>query len=129
MEVIAWLLTLTLVVLAFSALAQTSSPSVKPGDRAPKTLTISSEVLERSAIKKVKPVAPAGVKASGIVRVRIWIDILDGKVVEAKIVKGHPLLREPALKAARQWEWKPTYIISSSPMRAVGVLSFDFPKN
>ncbi|HEX5081137.1 MAG TPA: TonB family protein, partial [Blastocatellia bacterium] len=91
-------------------------------------LKVSTKVLEKTAIKKVMPVAPVGVRASGVVRVRLWVDI-EGKVVEAKVVSGHPMLRDSALKAASQWKWKEVECINGVPPIVVGVLNFDFPKN
>jgi len=118
------LLILALSVLAFSVLAQTQQP-VRRAGKAPKLLRVSSEVLEKAAVKKVKPVAPAGTPASGVVRVRVWVDI-EGKVVKAKVISGHPLLREAALKASRQWEWAPPDCINGVPIICVGVLRFEF---
>ena len=118
------LLILTLVVLAFPILAQTPQPARRAG-KAPYILRVSSEVLVKSAVKRVKPVAPAGSPSSGVVRVRVWVDPTEGKVVEAKVISGHPLLREAALKAARQWEWEYICIVGP-PIRVVGVLNFDF---
>jgi TonB family protein len=116
------LLILALPILVFSVSAQIPQPARRKG-KAPKLLRVSSEVLEKKAVKRVKPVAPAGAPASGVVRVRVWVDTTEGKVVEAKVISGHPLLREATLKAARQWEWEP---ICGPPIRAVGVLNFDF---
>jgi TonB family protein len=124
MKRIPQLLTLTLSIFAFSVMAQTPQPARRAG-KPPYILRVSSKVLVKSAVKKVKPVAPAGAPASGVVRVRVWVDPAEGKVVEAKVISGHPLLREAALKAARQWEWEYT-CVNGPPMRAVGVLNFDF---
>ena len=33
-----------------------------------------------------------------------------GDVIEAKVVSGHPLLVDAALKAVRQWKYEPTYL-------------------
>lgn len=124
MKIIPQLLIFTLSVSAFSALAQTPQPARRSG-KPPYLFKVSSEVLEKTAVKKVKPVAPEGAPASGVVRVRVWVDPADGKVVKAKVISGHPLLREAALKAARQWEWEYT-CINGPPIRAVGILNFDF---
>jgi TonB family protein len=124
MKRIPQLLILTLSVSALYALAQTPHPARRSG-KPPYLFKVSSEVLKKAAVKRVKPVAPPGAPASGVVRVRVWVDPTEGKVVEAKVISGHTLLREAALKAARQWEWE--YIcINGPPMRVVGVLSFDF---
>jgi hypothetical protein len=120
------LLILTLSILAFSAAAQTPQPAPKYKGRP--LLKVSTKVLEESAIKKVKPVAPAGVTASGVVSVRVLVDSLDGKLVDAKVVSGHPSLHKSALKAARQWKWEYIDCINGVAPMAVGILNFDFPK-
>src|SRR5262245_14932297 len=118
------LLILILSIMIFSASAQTPQPASDKVKGRP-AIKVSTKVLETKAIKKVKPVAPAGAPASGVVRVRVWIDIAEGKVVDAEVVSGDPLLRESALKAARQWEWEGACIGGVMPP-AVGVLNFDF---
>jgi TonB family protein len=123
MKRIPQLLILTLSVSALSASAQTPQPARRSG-KVPILFKVSTGVLEKTAVKRVKPVAPAGAPASGVVHVRIRVDI-EGKVVGAKVISGHPLLREAALKAAKQWEWEPVFI-DGPPMICVGVLSFDF---
>ncbi|HEV2663322.1 MAG TPA: energy transducer TonB, partial [Blastocatellia bacterium] len=90
-----------------------------------KLCKIPPEVLEKETVKRVKPVAPAGAPSSGVVSVRIWVDN-DGKVVKAKVISGHPLLRKAALKAARQWKLKPTFVDDGHQIICVGVLNFDF---
>jgi len=123
MKRIPQLLILTLSVSAFSASAQTPQPA-RHNVKVPILFKVSTRVLEKKAIKRVRPVAPAGEPASGVVRVRVWVDT-EGKVVGAKVISGHPLLREAALKAAKQWEWEPACILGPA-MIGVGVLSFDF---
>jgi TonB family protein len=126
MKRIPQLLILALSILAFSVFAQTPQPARRAG-KAHKLLRVSSKVLEKSAVKRVKPVAAAGAPESGVVRVRVWVDPIEGKVVVAKVISGHPLLREAALKAARQWEWESEPVcINGMPILCVGVLNFDF---
>jgi len=83
--------------------------------------------LEREAIKKVEsnfpPIAKAA-RASGAVKVEVTIDEV-GKVVSARAVSGHPLLRDSALAAARQWKFKPT-MVSGKPAKVGGILTFNF---
>jgi hypothetical protein len=124
MKRIPQLLILTLSVSALSASAQTPQLA-RRGAKAPILFKVSTGVLEKKAVKRVRPVAPAGAPAYGVVRVRVWGDPLEGKVVRAKAISGHPLLREAALKAAKQWEWEPICILCPA-MIGVGVLSFDF---
>jgi TonB family protein len=48
-----------------------------------------------------------------------------GKVIEAKAISGHELLRGAAVEAAKQWEFKPTEG-SGAPATMQGVLTFSF---
>jgi|SRR5262245_980981 len=83
--------------------------------------------LEQEAIKKVEPVFPPiakAARASGGVKVEVTIDKA-GKVISARVLSGHPLLRDAALTAARQWEFKPT-MVSGKPAKVSGILTFNF---
>jgi protein TonB len=40
-------------------------------------------------------------------------------------VSGHPLLRDPAVNAARGWRFKPT-LLSGQPVKVVGTITFNF---
>src|SRR6266567_670263 len=77
------------------AIAQ-DNPQTEP----PKIIRKSAGVLEGSAIKRVKPVYPAGAKVSGAIVVEVTIDE-NGNVIFARATSGHPLLMGPALAAAR----------------------------
>jgi len=94
---------------------------------APKKITVSGGVLQGSALKKPQPAYPAvakAAKASGAVQVQISISE-EGKVTDASVVSGHPLLRDASLDAARQWEFKPVEL-SGTPVKVQGVLTFNF---
>jgi len=120
------LLILTLSILAISASAQ--APQSAPNFNGRPVIKVSTKVLEKTATKKVKPVMPVGVRATGVVLVRVWIDALEGKVVEAKVISGHPILRDCALSAVAQWRWEPLNDTQFTQLIAVGILKFDFPK-
>ncbi len=67
-------------------------------------------------IREVKPVYPQAALAariSGQVIVEAETDIY-GKVRNARIVSGHPLLNQAALDAVMQWQYEP-YIINGIP--------------
>jgi hypothetical protein len=52
-----------------------------------------------------------------------------GKVIEAKAVSGHPLLRDAAEQAALQWEFDPYKIsgaTAGAPVKMQGILTFNF---
>src|SRR5262245_27883339 len=79
------------------------------------------------AITKVQPRYPANAKrvnASGPVDVQVTISEA-GRVIEAKAISGHSLLRNAAEEAARQWIFKPA-ILNGVPVETQIVLTFNF---
>lgn len=93
----------------------------------PKELKVSGGVLQGSAIRKPAPAYPPIAKAAraqGAVQVQVTISE-EGRVIDAQVVAGHPLLREAALQAARQWVFRPTEL-SGVPVKVQGVLTFNF---
>jgi TonB family protein len=78
-------------------------------------------------ITKVQPRYPAGAKRyniSGAVDVQVTISA-HGRVTEAKASAGHPLLREAAEEAARQWVFRPA-TLKGLPVETQVVLTFLF---
>jgi protein TonB len=102
-------------------------PEPTPTPAPPKKITVSGGVLQGSALKRVQPPYPPiakAARASGAVQVQVTISE-DGRVIDAAVVSGHPLLRDAALQAARQWVFKPTEL-SGVPVKVQGVLTFNF---
>lgn len=64
------------------------------------------------------------VGAKGNVNIQVLIDE-SGKVVSAKAVSGHPLLRQAAEKAAWQAKFNPT-LLSGKPVKVTGVIVYKF---
>ena len=62
-----------------------------------------------SGFKPVFPTAADNARVQGQVVVEAIVG-LDGKVKDAKVISGHPLLREAALRAVRSWTFKPATI-------------------
>jgi protein TonB len=50
---------------------------------------------------------------------------LDGTVESAIAISGHPLLKDAAVAAAKQWRWNPT-LVSGTPVKMTGILGFGF---
>ncbi|MBL8191238.1 MAG: energy transducer TonB [Acidobacteria bacterium] len=93
----------------------------------PKKINVSGGVLQGSAIKKPAPAYPPiakAARAAGAVQVQVTISE-DGRVIDAQVVSGHPLLRDAAVQAARQWVFKPTEL-SGVPVKVQGILTFNF---
>jgi periplasmic protein TonB len=102
-------------------------PAPTPAPAPPRKLTVSGGVLQGSAIKKVQPPYPPiarAARASGAVQIQVTISE-EGRVIEASVIGGHPLLRDAALQAARQWVFKPTEL-TGVPVKVQGVLTFNF---
>jgi TonB family protein len=84
------------------------TPDIPPDVREA-TSTPSNKALLARAIKRVRArysreASAAG--AQGVVLVEVTVSE-SGKVIEARAVSGPELLREPAIQAAKQWEFSP----------------------
>src|SRR5262249_29713782 len=111
--------------------AEQSGLSVnKPAPSAPadpRQIKVSGGVLQGSATRKVQPAYPTIAKAartSGAVQVQVTISE-SGEVINAQVISGHPLMRDAALQAAKQWRFKPTEL-SGMPVKTQGVITFNF---
>jgi protein TonB len=68
--------------------------------------------MEGSLIDRVQPEYPPLAKQAriqGTVLLRAVID-REGKIENLQVLGGHPLLVEAALKAVRQWRYRPYYL-------------------
>jgi TonB family protein len=96
----------------------------------PKIIRKSGGVLQGSATRRVEPVYPPLAKTaeiSGAVVVEITVDET-GKVIAARAITGHPLLRDAAIEAARGWEFTPTSL-QGTPVKVIGTITFNFNLN
>jgi TonB family protein len=78
-------------------------------------------------IQEVRPVYPEQAKDSKIQGVVVLeVDVAaNGRVSDASVVTGHPVLIPPALDAVRQWVYKPT-LLAGQPVEAVSTVTFNF---
>ncbi len=91
---------------------------------------ISGGIINGKATNLVKPDYPdaaRAVRASGAVNVKVLVDE-KGNVIEAEAVSGHPLLKDSAVKAARESKFSPTFL-SGTAVRVSGTLVFNFSEN
>jgi len=94
----------------------------------PKGMVIQGGILNDKAISKPAPAYPPiakAARASGMVSVRIEVDVLSGSVISASATSGHPLLQQAAVAAARQARFSPTFY-SGKPVRVLGWLTYNF---
>ena len=89
--------------------------------------TISGGVLNGKAVNLPKPAYPQIAKAanaSGSVVVQVTVDE-SGKIISARAVSGHPLLRAAAVNAALQSKFAPT-MLSGKPVKVSGTVNYNF---
>jgi len=79
------------------------------------------------ATTRVEPTYPPLAKAAGVsgaVLVEVTIDE-SGNVISASAVSGHPLLKDAAVAAAREWTFAPTKL-AGNPVKVIGTITFNF---
>ena len=92
-----------------------------------KVTMVTRGVINGQATYLPKPVysqAAKAIRASGDVSVQVMIDE-SGRVVSAKAVSGHTLLRAEAEKAARDAKFTPT-VLSDQPVKVTGIIVYKF---
>jgi TonB family protein len=108
----------------FTAEVAANSADRDPGS---KTGTISGGVLNGKAMALEKPIYPPAaraVRASGAVSIQVLIDI-DGSVLSAEPVSGHPLLLSEARMAACKSRFTPT-LLEGTPVKVSGIITYSF---
>jgi protein TonB len=105
------------IVLRISA---PGSPMVadvaRPATSFPGAIPVGGQVQNSLLISRTDPVYPEIAKSariSGTVEFAALIGA-DGHMKELQVVSGHPLLRQAALDAVKQWVYKPT-LLNGSP--------------
>ena len=89
--------------------------------------SIEGNVESGRALQLPKPRYPALARAahiSGQVTVQLIIDV-DGTVMEAAAVSGHPLLYGVSVEAARDSRFSPTKL-DGKPVKVTGVITYNF---
>ena len=100
--------------LSFHRLGDVPSPPSPPGPAGKplKPQPPPKDIKNPRLIRKVDPKYPEEalkVKVEGKVMIEATTSV-DGDVVKAKVLQGHPLLRQAALEAIKQWKYEP-YIV------------------
>lgn len=99
----------------------------EPKQVPPKIIRKSGGVLAGEAIRKPQPSYPPraiAARVSGAVVVEVTVDE-SGKVIAARALSGHPLLRDAAVSAALGWSFNPTKL-SGEPLKVIGTITFNF---
>jgi protein TonB len=82
---------------------------------------------KQAAVEKVVPEYPAmarQLKLVGRVEVEATVDV-EGKVENAKIVSGNPVLGTAAVNAMKRWKFTP-FVADGKTTRALTTITFEF---
>jgi protein TonB len=116
-----------LLTSASPAPAAASQSAPVQAASAARTSTRSESVQQAQLISRKNPEYPSIAKqasAHGEVVLTAVIGV-DGKVKEVKVVSGHPLLRNAAVTAVKQWVYSPT-ILNGKPVESESQIVLNF---
>ncbi len=114
---------------ASSVVSAPGPPPLRPAKAVEKQVVKSLGVINGIAITLPKPgYSPAAIamKVTGNVDVQVTIDET-GKVISAKAVSGHPMLRSEAERAAWRARFTPTKL-SNVPVKVTGIIVYRFTR-
>jgi len=95
-----------------------------------KPVPVGGKVQEAKLIRKVLPEYPGlalRARVSGDVSLEVTLDE-EGNVSEVKVLGGHPLLIDEAVRAVRQWKYSPT-LLNNEPVPVVATVTVSFRLN
>jgi TonB family protein len=93
----------------------------------PRFVRIGARVAEANLTGRVDPVYPPLARAArvqGTVEFTVTIDET-GRVTDAKLVSGHPLLVQAAKEAVMQWMYRPTFL-NGQPVKVMTTVDVPF---
>ena len=97
-------------------------------DGSPREVT--GGVLAGKALSRPQPEYPKMARAAGV-EGEVVVEVVvseTGAIESARVISGHPLLRDNALTAAKNWVFAPT-ILDGVPVKVVGTITFNFKKS
>jgi TonB family protein len=107
---------------------QTAPPvTLETGSTNAQQINVGSSVQAANLISQVQPVYPPLAKQAhiqGTVELQATIGT-DGRVVDLKVLRGHPLLVQAALDAVKDWVYKPTWL-NGQPVQVVTSIQVNF---
>lgn len=88
---------------------------------------IGAEESNKLVIEKANPVYPPLAKAAGLQgTVRLDLTISEaGAVISAKVIEGHPLLKDAAVGAAKKWKYR-EYLVNDKPVPFITTVDIVF---
>ncbi len=94
-----------------------STEPIPPMSATPNRVRIASSITQKRLIFAAAPEYPAEAKAKhieGQVILKIIID-KQGRVANAELISGHPILAPAAINAVKQWKYEP-YLLNNKPV-------------
>jgi len=102
-------------------------PPAPPPARPRSPVPVGGNVLASRVVHRIEPEYPEiarRARISGAVVLHVLIDE-EGSVADLKVLSGHPLLREAAVRAVSQWKYSPT-LLNGEPVPVSGTVTIDF---
>ena len=93
----------------------------------PQRITIGGNVQESKLVNRTPPVYPPlalEARLSGVVHLQAIIG-KDGRVLDVKLIGGHPLLVAAAIEAVKQWVYQPT-LLNGNPVEVATQIDVNF---
>ncbi len=101
-----------------------------PAPERPTVTRVSGGVLAGRAIEKPQPEYPLMARQAGVTGA-VVVEVIvseQGRIISARAISGHPLLRDAAVQAARGWIFQPTEL-EGVPVKVIGTITFNFRKS
>lgn len=105
-------------------------PPPPPPKKTPQRIRVGGNVQAAKIIRRPSPAYPPlarQARVSGTVRLQAII-AKDGTIQQLEVQSGHPLLRQAALDAVRQWRYQPT-LLNGEPVEVVTTIDVVFTLN
>jgi protein TonB len=100
-------------------------PPPPPPPQAP--VRVGGQIKPPTKTRDVKPIYPPiaqSARVQGVVIIEATIGV-DGRVKEAKVLRGQPLLDQAALDAVKQWQFTPT-LLNNVPVPVIMTVTVNF---
>lgn len=122
-----------LAVMALSkplVAGQDATPSPAPQPAPAGAVRVGSGIKAPTMVKRVNPEYPAEARAAGVQGIVILEAVIgtDGKVTDARVLRGNEMLTEAALTAVKQWAYAPT-ILNGTAVPVVMTVTVNFAMN
>jgi protein TonB len=109
--------------------ATRSIPLENPPEMDKNVIILSSKGAEKRLISKIAPVYPKQAKATGVEGTLVLKVLISdtGKVTNVSLIEGNPILATAAMRAVRQWRYRP-YVRAGKSLAFQTIVLLDFQR-